>query len=462
MSTLHLRRVRQMVITKRGLVLSAAAVVLTAVTLVNTGCSSKSLASFRGSPKELVDEVWQIIDKSYVDGTFNQVDWKAVRKDYLNRTYSSDEDAYKAVREMLKKLDDPYTRFMNPQEFKNMQVDTSGELTGVGIQLTQDEKTKKLVVISPIEDSPAFKAGIQAKDIISKIDGKITEGMDTNQAVNLIRGQVNTEVTLTIIRNNKEIQFKLKRAKIEIHPVRHLVQKSPMGEIGYIRLNQFSANAGSEMRSALQDLEKKKVTGYILDLRSNPGGLLYGSIEIARMWLQEGTIVSTVDRIGETDRQTANKKAITDKALVILVDGGSASASEILSGALQDNKRAVLVGTKTFGKGLVQSVRGVGNGSGLAVTIAKYFTPSGRDINHLGIEPDVKIELTEAQKEELRRDRDKIGTNADPQYAKALEVLTKKVTGKTVNQKAESKPNAAPPKANAAQAKPSSAPAKSK
>jgi carboxyl-terminal processing protease len=451
-----------MVITKRGLVLSAAAVVLTAVTLVNTGCSSKSLASFRGSPKELVDEVWQIIDKSYVDGTFNQVDWKAVRKDYLNRTYTSDEDAYKAVREMLKKLDDPYTRFMNPQEFKNMQVDTSGELTGVGIQLTQDEKTKKLVVISPIEDTPAFKAGIQAKDIISKIDGKSTEGMDTNQAVNLIRGQVNTEVTLTVIRNNKEIEFKLKRAKIEIHPVRHSVQKSPMGEIGYIRLNQFSANASSEMRSAIQDLEKKKVTGYILDLRSNPGGLLYGSIEIARMWLQEGTIVSTVDRIGETDRQTANKKAITDKPLVILVDGGSASASEILSGALQDNKRAILVGTKTFGKGLVQSVRGVGNGSGLAVTIAKYFTPNGRDINHLGIEPDVKIELTEAQKEELRRDRDKIGTKADPQYAKALEVLTNKVTGKTGNQKAESKPNATPPKGNAAQVKPSAAPTKSK
>jgi len=443
-----------MVITKRGLVLSAAAVVLTAVTLANTGCSSKSLASFRGSPKELVDEVWQIIDKSYVDGTFNQVDWKAVRNDYLNRTYTSDEQAYKAVREMLKKLDDPYTRFMNPEEFKNMQVDTSGELTGVGLQLTQDEKTKKLVVISPIEDTPAFKAGIQSKDIITKIDGKSTDGMDTNQAVNLIRGPVNTEVTLTIVRNNKEIEFKLKRAKIEIHPVRHSVQKSPIGEIGYIRLNQFSANAASEMRSSMQDLEKKKVTGYILDLRSNPGGLLYGSIEIARMWLKQGTIVSTVDRAGETDRQIANQKALTDKPLVILVDGGSASASEILSGALQDNKRAVLVGTKTFGKGLVQSVRGVGNGAGLAVTIAKYFTPSGRDINHLGIEPDFKVELTDAQKEELRRDRAKIGTTADPQYAKALEVLTNKVTGKTGNQKAESKPNAAPPKANAAQPKP--------
>ena len=451
-----------MVITKRGLFLSAAAVVLTAVTLANTGCSSKSLASFRGSPKELVDEVWQIIDKSYVDGTFNQVDWKAVRNDYLNRTYSSDEEAYKAIREMLKKLDDPYTRFMNPEEFKNMQVETSGELTGVGIQLTQDEKTKKLVVISPIEDTPAFTAGILAKDIISKIDGKSTEGMDTNQAVSLIRGQVNTQVTLTILRENKEIDFKLKRAKIEIHPVRKSVQKSPIGEVGYIRLNQFSANAASEMRSAIKDLEQKKVTGYILDLRSNPGGLLYGSIEIARMWLKEGTIVSTVDRVGEADRQTANKVELTDKPLVVLVDGGSASASEILSGALQDNKRAVLVGTKTFGKGLVQSVRGVGNGAGLAVTIAKYFTPNGTDINHAGIEPDFKVELTDAQKKDLRSDRDKMATAADPQYAKAMEVLTKQVTGKTGKDKAESKPNAASPKPNAAQAKPSPAPAKSK
>ncbi|MEG4231996.1 S41 family peptidase [Microcoleus sp. Pol11C3] len=451
-----------MVITKRGLVLSAAAVVLTAVTLANTGCSSKSLASFRGSPKELVDEVWQIIDKSYVDGTFNQVDWKAVRNDYLNRTYTSDEEAYKAIREMLKKLDDPYTRFMDPEEFKNMQVETSGELTGVGIQLTQDEKTKKLVVISPIEDTPAFTAGILAKDIITKIDGKTTEGMDTNQAVSLIRGQANTEVTLTILRNSKELAFKLKRAKIEIHPVRKSVQKTPIGEVGYIRLNQFSANAASEMRSAIKDLEQKKVTGYILDLRSNPGGLLYGSIEIARMWLKEGTIVSTVDRVGEADKQTANKAELTDKPLVVLVDGGSASASEILSGALQDNKRAVLVGTKTFGKGLVQSVRGVGNGSGLAVTIAKYFTPNGTDINHMGIKPDFQVELTDAQKQELRRDRAKIATAADPQYAKAMEVLTQQVTGKTGNKKAESKPNAAPPKPTAAQAKPSAAPSKSK
>src|SRR5919202_339743 len=427
-----------MVITKRGLVLSAAAVVLTAVTLANTGCSSKSLASFRGSPKELVDEVWQIIDKSYVDGTFNQVDWKAVRNDYLNRTYTSDEEAYKAIREMLKKLEDPYTRFMDPEEFKNMQVETSGELTGVGIQLTQDEETKKLVVISPIEDTPAFTAGILAKDIITKIDGKSTEGMDTNQAVSLIRGQANTEVTLTILRGSKELDFKLKRAKIEIHPVRKSVQKTPIGDVGYIRLNQFSANAASEMRSAIKDLEQKKVTGYILDLRSNPGGLLYGSIEIARMWLKEGTIVSTVDRVGEADKQTANKAELTDKPLVVLVDGGSASASEILSGALQDNKRATLVGTKTFGKGLVQSVRGLGDGSGIAVTIAHYLTPSGRDINKLGIDPDVVFELSDTQRKALQQDRTKVGTPDDPQYVKAVDVLKKKLAAQQKSPQAAS------------------------
>jgi carboxyl-terminal processing protease len=296
------------------------------------------------------------------------------------------------------------------------------------------------VVISPIEDTPAFKAGILAKDIITKIDGKTTEGIDSNQAVNLIRGPINSEVTLTILRGNKEIDFKLKRAKIEIHPVRSSVNKSPAGDVGYIRLNQFSANAASEMRDALKSLEQKKVVGYILDLRSNPGGLLYASIEIAQMWLKEGTIVSTVDRIGETDRQKANNRAITNKPLVVLVDGGSASASEILSGALHDNKRAVLVGTKTFGKGLVQSVRGVGNGAGMAVTIAKYFTPNGTDINHAGIQPDFKVELTDAQKQALRSDRSKIATLADPQYAKALDVLTKEIaTQQGSNNKVETK-----------------------
>lgn len=419
-----------MVITKRGLVLGATAVVLTTVAITGVGIHSQGQAFFRESPKELVDEVWQIIDRQYVDATFNQADWQTVRKQYLSRTYTKQEDAYKAIREMLGKLEDPYTRFMDPEEFKSLQVDTSGELIGIGIQIAQDEKTKKLTVISPIEDTPAAKAGLIAKDIIVKIDGKDTKGMDVNQAVSLIRGQPGTSVNLTIERNGRQRDYQIKRARIELHPVRYSYQNTPTGGVGYIRLNQFSANAAAEMRDAIKDLEKKQVAGYILDLRSNPGGLLFSSVEIAQMWLNDGTIVSTVDRQGKKDIEKSDHHALTNKPLVVLVDGGSASASEILSGALQDNNRAVLVGTKTFGKGLVQSVQRLGDGSGLAVTIAKYFTPSGRDINKSGIVPDVRLELTDTQKEALIRDRTKIGTSVDPQYAKALAVLNQEIASK--------------------------------
>ena len=446
-----------MAITKRGLVLGATAVAVSTVAVAGTGLhfykgqaflrgdsgadevadadpstvkpmSVFSLqALFRRSPKELVDEVWQIIDRTYVDSTYNQTDWRKVRAEYLNRNYTTREEAYKAVREMLKKLNDPYTRFMDPQEYRNMKIDTSGELTGVGIQLAADEKTKKLTVISPIEGSPAFAAGIQAKDIILKIDGKTTEGMDVNKAVTLIRGPVNTQVKLTIQRGQSTIDYVIKRAKIEIHPVRVSQQTTPQGKVGYIRLVQFSANAPEDMRKAISDFEKQGVSGYVLDLRGNPGGLLYTSVDIARMWLDKGAIVSTVNRQGEQDREQANGRALTNKPLVVLVDGGSASASEILSGALQDNNRAVLIGTKTFGKGLVQSVREVGDNCGLAVTIAKYLTPKGRDINKLGIEPDHVVQLTESQRKALNEDREKVGTQADPQYAKAVEILERKI-----------------------------------
>jgi carboxyl-terminal processing protease len=422
-----------MVITKNRLVLGATAVTLSTIAVTSLGIHSQGQALFKESPKELVDEVWQIIQRQYVDGTFNKVDWQAVRQQYLRKSYSNPQEAYKSIREMLKKLDDPYTRFMDPEEFKNMQVDTSGELTGIGITISQDEKTKQLVVIAPIEDTPAFKAGVLAKDVIVQINGKSTKGMDTNQAVSLIRGEAGTSVNLLIQRSSERKNFSIKRAKIEIHPVRYSQQKTPIGNVGYIRLNQFSANAGKEMQSAIRNLESKQVTGYILDLRGNPGGLLFSSVDIARMWLNNGTIVSTKDRQGEQERETANGKALTNKALVILVDKGSASASEILSGALQDNKRALLVGTQTFGKGLVQSVRPLEDGSGVAVTIAKYFTPNGRDINKHGIDPDVKVDLTDAQRKELwLNEREKLGTLQDPQFAKGVEILGKQIAGKGV------------------------------
>lgn len=418
-----------MVITRNGLlVLGATAVTLSTIAVTSLGIHSQGQALFKESPKELVDEVWQIIARNYVDGTFNKVDWQAVRKEYLSKNYTNKQEAYKSIREMLKKLDDPYTRFMDPEQFKSLQVDTSGELTGIGITISQDEKTKQLVVIAPIEDTPAFKAGVLAKDVILKIDGKSTKGMDTNQAVSLIRGEPNTSVNLTILRDGQQKNFAITRAKIEIHPVRYSQKQTPVGKVGYIRLNQFSANAAKEMQTAIKDLESKQVPGYILDLRGNPGGLLNSSIEIAQMWLDRGTIVSTKYRSGQGERELANGRALTKQPLVILVDKGSASASEILSGALQDNKRAVLVGTQTFGKGLVQSVRPLDDGSGLAVTIAKYYTPNDTDINHRGIAPNVKVELSDAQRKDLwLNERDKLATMSDPQFAKAVEVLGKQI-----------------------------------
>jgi carboxyl-terminal processing protease len=414
-----------MKIEKQGLVIGATALVLTAVVVTGAGLHlPKGVAFFKDSPKELVDEVWQIIDREYVDGTFNQKDWRAIRKEYLQKNYKSKEEVYVGVRQMLKNLNDPYTRFMNPKEFRDLQVETSGQLVGVGIQLSQDEKTKKLVVIAPIEDTSASKAGIISKDIIVKIDGKSTTGMDVNNAVQLIRGKEGTTVKLTIQRDDKQVlEFNLLRQQIEIHPVEAKYRPKELNGIGYIRLKQFSANASTEMESAIKKLEAQGANGYILDLRSNPGGLLFGAIDIAKMWLNDGKIVSTVNRQGVGDTSSANQTAITKKPLVVLVDGGSASASEILSGALQDNKRAQLVGLKTFGKGLVQSVRPLKDGAGMAVTIAKYYTPSGKDINHSGIKPDIEVKVTKAQIQALIKDRTKFATAADPQYAKAVQTL---------------------------------------
>ncbi len=418
---------KPMVTSNKGLVLGTTAVVLSTVAVTGAGIHlSQSQALIQTGPKETIDEVWQIINHQYVDTTFNNTDWLKVRQEYVNNaSYKNREDAYKAIREMVGKLEDPYTRFMNPEEFQNMRIDTSGELTGVGIQIAKDEETDRLLVISPIEDTPAFEAGILAQDKIVKIDGTDTKGMDVNDAVKLIRGERGSQVTLTIERNGQQRDYEITRERIEIHPVRASIRDTELGKVGYIRLTTFNEHAAKDMQKAIEEHEKAGVVGYVLDLRSNPGGLLYSSINIARMWLDEGTIVSTVDRQGISDRESAKNKALTDKPLIVLVNEGSASASEILSGALQDNRRATILGSKTFGKGLVQSVRPLGDGSGLAVTIAKYLTPSGRDINKEGISPDVPLKLTEQQLEKLYSgDRSDLGTEKDPQFAKALDLLS--------------------------------------
>jgi carboxyl-terminal processing protease len=376
------------------------------------------------TPKELVDEAWKIVDNSYVDPTFNQVDWQAVRQDFLAREYGTYEEAYLAIRDMLDLLEDPYTKFMDPDEFRNMEIDSSGALTGVGIRLRQDEETKKLVVVSLIQDAPAFQAGILAKDVIIKINDHTTEGMDMNQAVALIRGIVGTDVTLMIRRGDQELEFKLQRARIELYPVTYLLQDSTVGKVGYIRLKDFSINATEEMRGAIQDLERQQATGYILDLRSNPGGQLDVGIEIARMWLNEGVIVSIVDKRGIVEPERANRSALTDKPLVVLVNDDSASVSEILAGALQVHERATIVGSSTFGKLSVVGLRELSDGkSAVLVRSAKYLLPDGRDIERRGVIPNIELLLTTEQKELLMQDIDKLGTSNDPQFVAALNAL---------------------------------------
>lgn len=370
--------------------------------------------------QKLVSEVWRIVNRSYLDETFNHQNWTEVRQKAFKSPLGNDQEAYKVIQNMLKSLDDPFTRFLDPEQYRSLQVNTSGELTGVGLQIALNPQTGILEVITPIEGSPAEKAGLRPRDRILQIEGTSTANLTLDEAAARMRGQAGTVVTLLIGREGEaDKEIILVRDRIELNPVVADVRLSPQGTpIGYIRLTQFNANAPMELAHAIHILKQKSAAAYILDLRNNPGGLLQAGIEVARQWLDEGTIVYTVNRQGIQGDFEAYGQALTEAPLVILVNQGTASASEILAGALQDNGRAQLVGETTFGKGLIQSLFELSDGSGLAVTIAKYETPNHRDINKLGIKPDIVIPQEPISGEQ-------IGTAADRQYQAAMELLSK-------------------------------------
>ena len=373
--------------------------------------------------KEVIDHVWQIVYRDFLDssGKFERSNWINLRKEFLAKKYSDNNEAYDAIRDMLSNLDDPYTRFLDPKEFNQMRIDTSGELTGVGIQIAKDKESDSIIIISPIEGTPAYEAGIKAKDKILSIDNVSTKGLNIEDAVKLIRGRRGTKVKLEILRNGNSFYKSLLRERIEIKSVTSKINETKDGLlIGYVRLKQFNANASREMKDTLKDLEIKKVSGYVLDLRSNPGGLLESSIDISRQFIDKGIIVSTLSKDGLRETKRGNGKALTKKPLIVLVNEGSASASEIVSGAIRDNNRGKLVGKKTFGKGLVQSMRTLVDGSGLTVTVAKYLTPDGTDINKFGITPDIEVKMN--SNPILQRE---IGTKRDRQYRAGEKELLK-------------------------------------
>jgi carboxyl-terminal processing protease len=343
------------------------------------------------TPVGLYHHVWQLIRDRYFDPNYNNQKWSRWEHRY-DKQLKDMTDSRRCIETMLASLADRYTRYLDPSAFEDQSENIKAELKGIGIQMGLD-KTHKLVVMMPIEGSPAERAGLMPLDEIAEIEGKPTATMSVEQASKMIRGPIGTPVTLTIIRAGEKKQFTITRDEIQVKSVQ--TAKMLSDDIGYIRLSTFmSQYANEEIRKALEKLSPAR--GIIIDLRSNPGGLVTNAIDICSMLLEGkgAIIVSTVDRDGKFQSSRAPGTPISTQPLVVLINGGSASASEITSGALHDQKRAQLVGEKSFGKGLVQGITRLEDGSGVNITIARYVTPNNIDIHKKGIEPDFEVAIT--------------------------------------------------------------------
>ena len=345
---------------------------------------------------DLFGEVLEKINKEYVDE--------------INQAESMDS----AINGLLQSLD-PYSAYMSPEIFNEMQTETSGEFGGLGIEVGMELGVVK--VISPIDDTPASKAGIKAGDYIVKINDVQVQGKSLSEAVDLMRGPVGSEIELTIRRKNKKkaLTFKIVREVIQIRSVKADLLKN---DIGYIRLTSFNENSGKQIKSEIQNLEKNEnVKSYILDLRNNPGGLLSQAIRISDFFLDNGEIVSTKSRKSSENKKWFAKKGdlINGKKLIVLINYGSASASEIVAGALKDHKRAILLGESSYGKGSVQSIIPLKNNGAIRLTIAKYYLPSGKSISEVGVSPDIEVDESS--------DDFKIKTETDNQLNYAIKLL---------------------------------------
>lgn len=359
------------------------------------------------SAQKLFNKSWKTIKKHYYNKDMNEQDWYRWKAHYQGKIKTED-DAYVAINTMLASLNDPYSKFLSKKEFSELNTSIDSKITGIGVNILSN--AGKIIILNVIEGTPASSSGVKSGDIIFSVNKKEVSGMTVSDVAGLVRGPENSTVELTLLRNDKKITKTIKRKEIKIKTVKSSIDKN----IGYIQILSFiGSTTSNEFIEALEKTEK--TDGLILDLRGNPGGLLPNAIFIANLFISKGKIVSIVGRNGFKQDFTAQETNYNiKKPLVVLIDHSSASASEILSGALKDYKKAKLIGTTTYGKGMVQQVIPMPNETGLNLTIAKYLTPNGTDINKKGITPDINVELT----------FDDLKKNNDTQLDMAKKIMT--------------------------------------
>ncbi|XP_027363339.1 carboxyl-terminal-processing peptidase 3, chloroplastic isoform X2 [Abrus precatorius] len=364
-------------------------------------------------------EAWGLIRETFVDPTFNHQDWDLKLQQTMVEMFplNSADAAYTKISGMLSTLGDPFTRIISPKEYQGFRIGSDGNLQGVGLFINVEPRTGHLVVLSCIDGSPAARAGIHQGDELVEINGEKLDGIDSETAAQRLRGNAGTTVTVKVKDSGTDScirEVKLPREHIKLSPLSSAIipHRSPDGHLtktGYVKLSAFSQTAAEDMKNAIQEMENQGVHSYILDLRNNPGGLVKAGLDVAQMWLDgDETLVNTIDRNGNMlPINMVDGHAITHDPLVVIVNEGSASASEILAGALHDNGRAILVGHKTFGKGKIQSVTELHDGSALFVTVAKYLSPALHDIDQVGITPDVQCttEMLNPAKELSTKDK---------------------------------------------------------
>ncbi len=349
--------------------------------------------------KQFVLDAWTLVNEGYYDPEIlDEIQWKRIRQKTLQKQIETSDEAYSAIEDMLKPLEDPFTRILRPKDYQLLKTSNFGsEINGVGLQLGEDEMTKEIKVISTLAGSPAEEAGIISGDKIDKVDGISCSDLGLANTASKLRGESGTKVLVQITSiSDVSKEIDLERRSVDLRPVRTKRLRDDSHTIGYLRITQFSESVPEKIEEALQELKDKEVEGVILDLRNNSGGLVSSGIAVAESFLSEQPIVETKDRNGIKDAIISQKNTFFDGPMVTLVNKGTASASEILAGSLQDNKRSILMGKQTYGKGLIQSLKSLGEDSGIAITVASYLTPQGNNIQGLGITPDKILDLPEA------------------------------------------------------------------